>query len=152
MVIQEPTAEELFEYVERGAYAGDESGDKDEPTGWFSVVQWPLNLEWYVITEDSHGNLTSFQCKDRVAAYGQFEELVNDYLNGLGVTCRNGCPEGYLGLHKFSCYWSGGSWTAGDSGKPVVILGVDPAHPLVCVEDAAGGNHRHIRRTELVRA
>jgi hypothetical protein len=70
------------------------------------------------------------------------------------VTCGNGCPDGYLGRHKFSCCWAGGTWSL--DGQEVVILGDSVlsrgASGLVCVQLAGSATmHRHVAATSLVR-
>lgn len=64
------------------------------------------------------------------------------------VTCENGCPEGYLGYHKFSCHWAG-HWYL--DGHEVIVLGQGPGG-MVCVQGLdGGGRHQHVESGKLCR-
>ena len=49
------------------------------------------------------------------------------------TVCENGCPDGYLGDHKVSCYWAGWWYL---NGTEVKLTGVDPHSSLVCIQVA----------------
>jgi hypothetical protein len=64
------------------------------------------------------------------------------------VTCRNGCPEGARGRHKFSCYWAGTWFYQGEEAK---VMGESEDQMTVCVFAAHGqaDPHFHMSRDEL---
>ncbi len=51
------------------------------------------------------------------------------------VVCENGCPDGYLGDHKFSCRWAG-RWFLKLTHEEVRVCGHQPDGNLVCVQIA----------------
>jgi len=70
--------------------------------------------------------------------------------DGYPIVDRNGCPEGALGRHKFSCQWAGGSLFF--NGQPVTVHGEKPDGTLVCVVFADGcHDHVVVRRRQEAR-
>lgn len=61
------------------------------------------------------------------------------------VTCRNGCPEGWLGRHKFSCSLAG-QWLY--YGRPALVLGESADGQFLCLYVAGGlpeeQSHLHV--------
>jgi hypothetical protein len=54
---------------------------------------------------------------------------------GFPVVCENGCPNGYLGDHKFSCRWAG-RWFLKLTHEEVKVCGHQLDGNLVCVQIA----------------
>lgn len=67
------------------------------------------------------------------------------------VTCENGCPDGYLGKHKLSCWWAG-HWFIGQS--LVKVLGESfhrDGEWTCCIKFTGNGKHTHVASNELTR-
>ena len=88
--------------------------------------------------------------------------VLDDEGGDFPVVCENGCPDGYLGDHKFSCRLAGRWFLRLGSGTEVKVCGAQPGGNLVCVNvigavkpehDAlyGGDAHQHVCFAELSR-